>query len=143
MLDPVYLMIDPFAAFGWFCLAMAGLGLGMMFKAAWELRKIRRQRQARPPSPDYTATKNLKDAKDQIIMALLDDIATQTAAVEATEAAAAAKIDDLKTKLAASEADHAATQAALATAQADAAAAQALADRLKAANDALQAKVAA
>lgn len=81
-------------------------------------------------------SRHLQDAKDIIIMALLDDIAAQAAAIEATDAAAAAKIDDLTSRLAAAN-------AAIDASKGDVDAANALAARLKAANDALQAKVAA
>lgn len=109
------------------------------FILLWAILSFCRRRS----EPSTTPNSSLKDAKDTIIMALLDDIAAQTAAVEATEAAALAKIDDLKAQVATAQADAASAQAALAAAQGDVAAAQALADRLRVANDALAAKVAA
>lgn len=122
MLDQIHLIVYPQIAVP--AVIVAGL--------FWLLWITRRRRTEPSPLPDH----RIKDAKDTIIMALLDDIAAQTAAVEATEAAAAAKIDDLTAKLAAANAQ-------LAAAGEDVAAANALAARLKASNDALQGKVAA
>lgn len=133
MLDPVYLMIEP-DKLALLAFAVAGFGALFVFFAS-AIRLFTRRHV--PPVTGYdTKSRHLQDAKDIIIMALLDDIAAQAAAIEATDAAAAAKIDDLTSRLAVAN-------AAIEASRGDVDAANALAARLKAANDALQAKVAA
>lgn len=112
---------------------------GMLLTVVLVIRHYRHT-ESLPPAPfsdssQYLLHQTIRN-KDTIIMALLDDIAAQAAAIEATDAAAAAKIDDLTSRLAAAN-------AAIEASKGDVDAANALAARLKAANDALQAKVAA